>query len=148
MGLSAARALDQPLFVVLVFEPLEDSLQVLDARVRFQPEQIFLKSTDESLGSVVALDKRTKSEDKSIPNQPISSWKARLTDCDPLSWRMVKPLATPSSMAPTLRGACLASKACSPTQFAERWSMATKTATNLSGRQSGRRHIGAPHLID
>ena len=48
---------DQPLFIVLVLEPLEGSLQVLDARVRFQPEQIFLGKADESLGAAVAFFK-------------------------------------------------------------------------------------------
>ena len=36
-----SMTLDQPLFVVLVLEPLESSLQVLDARVRFQTKADF-----------------------------------------------------------------------------------------------------------
>ena len=45
-------------------------------------------------------DARTKDGDESIPSQRISSWKAWLTYCDPLSWRIVRPVAAPSPMAP------------------------------------------------
>ncbi len=48
-------ALDNPLFVVHGLESPEGSLQALDTRAGFQPEQVFLRSADESLGAAVAL---------------------------------------------------------------------------------------------
>ncbi len=102
---------------------------------------------------------RAKDSDEAIPSQATSFWKSRLMDCDPLSWRMVNPVATPSPMAPKhsrtpWRTGSNASKrvprvaAC--LTCATRRTMVDRHehADLLPVPEKDRRHVRAPHLID
>ncbi len=66
-GRAIPVALDQPLFVVLVLEPLEGSLQVFETRIRFRPERIFLGKADESLGADLALGRANEGRGRADP---------------------------------------------------------------------------------
>lgn len=47
--------LDQPFFIVVIFEFLKGGLELFDGVEGSDPEQIFLECSDEALGATVAL---------------------------------------------------------------------------------------------
>ncbi len=51
---AVSMSLDQPLLVVILFEPLEGGLQLLDGIEGPDPEQVFLQRPYEALGASVA----------------------------------------------------------------------------------------------
>ena len=105
-------------------------------------------------------DARTKDGDESIPSQRISS-KESVADvlrpvvvADGQAGRGSFADGSESLGAPlggsvaTLRSACLVRRSADPRKPPSDGLLSTKTATALSGSQSGRGHVGAPHLID
>lgn len=56
--------LDQPLFIVVIFEFLQGGLELFDSVEGSDPQQIFLECSDEALGATVALRGAHKGRDQ------------------------------------------------------------------------------------